>query len=95
MITKHFHDSTTKRELSLAEALERRVGWNWSADFSRQGVEMRDNTPEEIRDAVVDMFTHAQSSTAAQRALDEQRRSAGSAITTPFAPTFAEAMITR
>jgi len=94
MITKHFHDSTTKRELSLAEALERRVGWNWSADFSRQGVEMRDNTAQELRDAVIDMFAQAPSLTAAQRALDEQRRSAGSAITTPFAPRFAEAMIT-
>ena len=95
MIAKHFHDSATHRELSLSEALERRVGWNWSADFSQQGVDMRDNTPEELRAAVVDMFDRAQSLTAAQRALDEQRRSAGSAITTPFAPTFAEAMITR
>lgn len=95
MITKHFHDSTTNRELSLAEALERRVGWNWSADFSRQGVVMRDNTPEELRDAVVDMFVGDQPQTTSQQALDGQRRAAGSAITTPVAPTFAEAMITR
>lgn len=93
MIAKHFHDSTTKRELSLVEALERRVGWNWSADFSRQGVGMRDNTPEEIRDAVVDMFESGGSLTSAQLILHEQRRSAGSQITTPFAPTFAESML--
>jgi len=92
MITKHFHDSTTKRELSLAEALERRVGWNWSADFSRQGVEMRDNTPEELRDAVIDMFEGHREVSPAQANLAAQRRLAGSAITTPFAPAFSELM---
>lgn len=93
MITKHFHDHATGRELSLAEALHRRVGWNWSADFSAQGVTVRDNTPEELRDAVIDMFDGIRTPTNAQIAISEQRTSSGSAITTPFAPTFAETMV--
>jgi putative glycosyltransferase (TIGR04372 family) len=95
MITKHFHDQETGRELALAEALDRRVGWNWSADFSKQGVTMRDNTPEELRDAVVDMFGGDHSLTKSQIAMNEQRASSGSLITTPFAPTFAETMAMR
>lgn len=95
MITKHFHDEKTGRELSLSEALSRRVGWNWSADFSRQGVMMRDNTPEELRDAVIDMFEAGRPPTNAQISANDQRASSGSVITTPFAPTFAESMAAR
>lgn len=97
MITKHMIDMSTTRELNIGEALARGVGWNWSADFSRHGVRLEDNSASEIRDAVVDMFDAVDgkrpSHTAGQTRFDEMRRSAGSAITTPCAPSFAERFV--
>jgi putative glycosyltransferase (TIGR04372 family) len=94
LITKHFLDDETGRDLSLDEALARGAGWNWSADFTRHGVRLEDNSSDEIRQAVCDMFDAVDGSstsyTAGQANFDAMRRGAGSAITTPCAPSFAE-----
>ncbi len=96
MITKHFVDTRHRCEVPLDEALRRGAGWNWSADFSRMGLELQDNSPEEIRLAVIDMMQPAKNfETGGQRILAEQRTSAGSAITTPFAPSFADMMASK
>lgn len=97
MITKHMMEMDTGRELNIGEALQRGAGWNWSADFSRHGVRLEDNSASEIRDAVVDMFDavegRAPTPTVGQINFDELRRCAGSAITTPCAPSFAERFV--
>ena len=97
MITKHMIDSNTGRELHVGEALQRGAGWNWSADFSQHGIRLEDNSPGEIRNAVVDMFDaiegKAITPTAGQTQFDELRRNAGSEITTPCAPSFAERFV--
>ena len=94
MITKHFIDSKSGVEVSLGEALRRGAGWNWSADLSNSGLEIRDNSPDEIRAAVIDMFDSTLSGPSeSQSKLDHQRRSAGSSISTPFAPSFSDLMV--
>jgi hypothetical protein len=97
MITKHMIDIDTDRVLNVGEALQRGAGWNWSADFSRHGVRLEDNSANEIRDAVVDMFDavegRAPTPTVGQINFGALRRSAGSAITTPCAPSFAERFV--
>jgi len=93
MITKHFIDSKSNQEVSLEEALRRGAGWNWSADLVKHGLELRDNSPEEILDAVKDMFEGGASElTQNQRELANRRKDMGSAISTPFAPSFADRM---
>lgn len=93
MITKHFIDSKSRQEVSLDVALRRGAGWNWSADLAKQDLELRDNSPEEILEAVIDMFDRGSTELSQnQKELADRRRIVGSAISTPFAPTFADRM---
>jgi len=45
------------RLLTFAEMLSSPAGWEFSGHFSRLGLKQLDNTPEEINDAVLEMFT--------------------------------------
>ena len=55
-IFKHHLDSYSRRELSLSEIFSRKVGLCMSAsDYKMNGVDVIENTPEEIRDLVIEM----------------------------------------
>lgn len=54
-ITKHHFDIAEKRELTFSEIFERGVGFSLrSEDYTNKGVELIENTPEEIRDLVIE-----------------------------------------
>jgi len=55
-ITKHHHSKTDKRELNLKEIFIRGTGFCTQADqYDKQGVQLIDNSPEEIRDVAIEM----------------------------------------
>lgn len=55
-ITKHHFSEAKNRELTLAEIFTHGVGlWMSTSDYESQGVKLIENTPEEIRDVVVEM----------------------------------------
>ena len=55
-IFKHHLDSDSGRELSLSEIFSRKVGLCMSAsDYKMNGVDVIENTPEEIRDVAIEM----------------------------------------
>jgi putative glycosyltransferase (TIGR04372 family) len=55
-IAKHYHLATSNEELSLAEIFARGVGFFYSTpEHQASGIRLIDNTPEEIRDLVVEM----------------------------------------
>ncbi len=55
-ITKHHFSAPENRELTLSEIFSRGVGFCTSnSEYQSKGVYLVDNTPEEIRDAVVEM----------------------------------------
>ena len=55
-IFKHHLDAGSKRELSLSEILARGVGLcQHTSYYETKGVELIENTPEEIRDIVIEM----------------------------------------
>jgi putative glycosyltransferase (TIGR04372 family) len=54
-ITKHHFDISEKRELTFSEIFERGVGFCLrSEDYTNKGVELIENTAEEIRDLVIE-----------------------------------------
>ena len=56
-ITKHHIDIKESRELSLNEIFERNVGFCLSSeDYYKNGVSLIENTPEEIRDLVIEFI---------------------------------------
>ena len=55
-ITKHHYGKAQERCLTLAEIVSHGVGFSLRAvDYRAQGIELIENTPEEIRDVVVEM----------------------------------------
>jgi putative glycosyltransferase (TIGR04372 family) len=57
VITKHHMDIQEKRELSFSEIFERGVGYCLnSEEFIKKGVEVIENTPEEIKDVVMEFI---------------------------------------
>jgi putative glycosyltransferase (TIGR04372 family) len=55
-ITKHHFSLSKNRELSLSEIFTEGVGFCMqTSDYESKGVQLIDNTPEEIRDAAVEM----------------------------------------
>jgi putative glycosyltransferase (TIGR04372 family) len=56
-IPKLYWSERENRILTFAEMFSSPSGWTVSSDFSRIGLKQLDNTPEEINDAVLEMFT--------------------------------------
>jgi len=55
-ITKHHYSTRLSRNLSLSEIFKHGVGFSlFNAEFIANDVQIVDNTPEEIRDAVIEM----------------------------------------
>jgi putative glycosyltransferase (TIGR04372 family) len=55
-ITKHHHSVPETRGLTLREIITRGIGFfAWSAEYEKHGVRLVENSPEEIRDVVVEM----------------------------------------
>ena len=55
-ITKHHYCVLENRILSLSEIFDRGAGFNYaSSDFESIGIKLMENTPEEIRDVVIEM----------------------------------------
>ncbi len=55
-ITKHHYLAAEKRELVLSEIFSRGLGlWMNTSDYESKGVTLIENTPEEIRDVVIEM----------------------------------------
>ncbi|MBT7950893.1 MAG: TIGR04372 family glycosyltransferase, partial [Gammaproteobacteria bacterium] len=55
-IFKHHLDADSKRELSLSEIFARGVGFCvHTSDYETKGVDLNENTPEEIRDVAIEM----------------------------------------
>lgn len=55
-ISKHHFSVNLNRELTLSEIFSHEVGFSLnSADFKAKGIELIENTPEEIRDVVIEM----------------------------------------
>ena len=55
-ITKHHYLIAENRELNLSEIFTRGLGlWMNTSDYESKGVELIENTPEEIRDVVIEM----------------------------------------
>jgi putative glycosyltransferase (TIGR04372 family) len=55
-ITKHHHDARSGRELRLREIVDRGAGLSLrGSEYEAEGVRLVENTPEEIRDVVVEM----------------------------------------
>jgi putative glycosyltransferase (TIGR04372 family) len=55
-ITKHYHLEADNRELTLAEIFARGVGFFYlTSEYQASGIRLIENTPEEIRDLVVEM----------------------------------------
>ncbi len=55
-ITKHHFSLSTNRELSLSQIFTEGVGFCMqTSDYESKGVQLIDNTPEEIRDAAIEM----------------------------------------
>jgi putative glycosyltransferase (TIGR04372 family) len=61
-ITKHHIDIKSNRELTLAEIFDRNVGFcSSSEDFYKNGIKLIENTPEEIKDLVIEYFDKSNS----------------------------------
>lgn len=55
-ITKHHYSKADDRELTLAEIFTKGAGFCTQADqYDKQGVQLIDNSPEEIRDVAIEM----------------------------------------
>jgi len=55
-ITKHYYSVKEGRDLTLAEIFAKGVGFSlFTSDYKFKGVELIENTAEEIRDVVVEM----------------------------------------
>ena len=55
-ITKHHYVAATKREMPMSEIFNHGVGFSLrTSDYASKGVELIENTPEEIRDVVIEM----------------------------------------
>ena len=56
LLTKHYIDMNSGHELTLSEIFTRDVGFCMlSSDYESKGVELIENTPEEIRDVAIEM----------------------------------------
>jgi putative glycosyltransferase (TIGR04372 family) len=56
LLAKHHLDADSKRELTLSEIFARSVGFCMqTSDYLTNGVDLIENTPEEIRDVVIEM----------------------------------------
>ena len=56
LLTKHHINISTKKELTLSEILTSNLGYAESSqEFLKNNVELQENTPEEIRDLVIEM----------------------------------------
>jgi len=56
LLTKHHINKFTKKELSVSEIFSSNVGMALSAEeFEKNNIELQENTPEEIRDLVIEM----------------------------------------
>ena len=56
LLTKHHINKLTKKELSISEIFSSNVGASFSSEeFENNNVELQENTPEEIRDLVIEM----------------------------------------
>ena len=56
LLTKHHINKLTKKELSISEIFLSNVSMAWSAEvFKDNNIELRENTPDEIRDLVIEM----------------------------------------
>ena len=56
LLTKHHINRLTKKELSISEIFSSNVGTSFSSEeFENNNVELQENTPEEIRDLVIEM----------------------------------------
>jgi putative glycosyltransferase (TIGR04372 family) len=55
-IIKHHVDADSKRELSLSEIIAYNVAFSsFTLDFEAKGIDLLENTPEEIRDVAIEM----------------------------------------
>jgi len=56
-ITKHHYSVAEKREMAMSEIFNHDVGFSLrTSDYASKGVELIENTPEEIRDVVIEMI---------------------------------------
>ena len=56
LLTKHHIDKSTKKKLSVSEIFSSNVGMALSSEeFEKNNVELQENTPEEIKDLVIEM----------------------------------------
>ena len=56
ILTKHHINKKNKREMSLSEIFSSGAGFFFQTqDFEKAGIELKNNTPEEIRDLVLEM----------------------------------------
>ena len=62
ILTKHHINKKEKREMSLSEIFSSGAGFFFhTKDFEKAGIELRDNTPEEIKDFVLEMLDNIES----------------------------------
>lgn len=55
-ITKHHYSISENRKLGLKEIFERGIGFSYaSSEYESHGIKLIENTPEEIRDVVIEM----------------------------------------
>ena len=60
-ITRHHYSTQKGRELTLNEIFAHGAGfWQRTSDFESHGIQLLENTPEEIRDIVVEMVERIQ-----------------------------------
>jgi len=59
-IPKLYWSERENRLLTFTEMLSSPAGWSVSSDFSKLGLKQLDNTPEELNDAVLEMFTRVE-----------------------------------
>ena len=56
-ITKHYFDKQTKKELSLCDIINKgALLYSYSNEYESNGLQLRENSPEEIRDVVIEML---------------------------------------